>query len=98
MKTVLLLSPVTRKWNLGYLEASEMAKKQCRMLEHQQVTMFHKKPLGKDKVRNGMKKITQWLKLTDWNNYRDQVLRAFIYTKLNNDNSMGIIEAMAAFT
>ena len=73
-----------------------MAKKQYRMLEHPQATIIPKKPLGKDKVRNGMKEIAQRLKLTDWDNYGGQALRAFMCTKLNNDDSVDITEAMAA--
>ena len=40
-----------------YLEASEVAKKQFYMLGHLQGAMFSKEPLGKDKVRNGMKEM-----------------------------------------
>ena len=65
------------------------------MLGHLQAAMFSKKPYGKDKVRKGMKEIVQRLKLTDWESFRDQALRAFIAAKLGNDDSINIAESMA---
>ena len=67
-----------------------MAKKQYLMLGYPQVTIFPKKLLGKDKVRNSMKEITQQLKLADWDKFGSQVLRAFICTKLSNKNERNI--------
>ena len=43
-----------------------------------------------------MKEISQWLKLTDWESFRDQALRAFMATKLGKDDSVNIAESMAA--
>ena len=77
-------------------EALEGAKLQCRLLGHAKTTTHHKKPLGKDSIEKGMKEISKRLCLKDWENFAGQDLRAFMGTKLENDASVSMPEAMAA--
>ena len=77
-------------------EASEEAKIRYRMLGFPQPSMHHLKPLGKDTMRKGMKEIAQRLDLKDWESFGGQALRAHMATKLGNDDSINITEAMAA--
>ena len=77
-------------------EASEEAKIRYRMLGFTQPSMYHLKPLGKDTIRKGMKEIAQRFDLKDWESFAGQALRAYMATKLGNDDSVNITEAMAA--
>ena len=77
-------------------EASEEAKLRRRVLGFAQPSTHHKKPLGGDAIRKGMKEIAKRLDLKDWENFGGQALRALMATKLGNDDSVSIAEAIAS--
>ena len=58
--------------------------------------MCHKKPLGKYSIAKGIKEISKRLDLNDWENFGSQALRTFMGTKLGNDASVSMSEAVAA--